>query len=93
MASWRQLSIVHLTDLHFGERHAFQPPLPPDGHPAVARGWPTLLQSLSKDWTTGTFADRGTPPTPSGFPPAPLQKDGKPDPNTRVIVAIRSAVA
>jgi 3',5'-cyclic AMP phosphodiesterase CpdA len=88
MSAWRQLTLIHLTDIHFGPKHAFQPPLPPDGHPAVARGWPTLLKSLSDDWTSGTFADRGAPPTPSGFPPARLQADGKPDPNTRVIVAI-----
>jgi 3',5'-cyclic AMP phosphodiesterase CpdA len=87
MSSWRQLTLIHLTDIHFGPKHAFQPPLPPDGHPAVARGWPTLLQSLNKDWATGTFADRGTPPTPSGFPPS-LKADGNPDPNTRVIVAL-----
>ena len=88
MSYWRQLSIVHLSDLHFGPRHVFQPPLPPDGHPAVAKGYPTLLQCLSRDWTIGTFADRGAPPTPSGFPPAALQPDGRPDLNTRVIVAI-----
>jgi 3',5'-cyclic AMP phosphodiesterase CpdA len=88
MSSWRQLTLVHLTDIHFGPKHAFQPPLPPDGHPAVARGWPTLLQSLTSDWMGGTFADRGAPPTPSGFPPARLRADGKPDPNTRVVVAI-----
>ncbi len=88
MSYWRQLSIIHLSDLHFGPKHSFQPPLPPDGHPAVAKGWPTLFDSLSRDWTFGTFADRGAPPTPSGFLPAALQPDGRPDPNTRVIVAI-----
>jgi 3',5'-cyclic AMP phosphodiesterase CpdA len=88
MSSWRQLTLIHLTDIHFGPKHSFKPPLPPDGHPAVARGWPTLLDSLTKDWMTGTFADRGTPPTPSGFPPASLRPDGTVDPNTRVVVAI-----
>jgi 3',5'-cyclic AMP phosphodiesterase CpdA len=88
MSSWRQLSIVHLTDLHFGDYHAFQPPLPPDGHPSVPAGWPKVLESLSRDWMFGTFADRGAPPTPSGFPPSAIQADGRPDPNTRVIVAI-----
>ena len=88
MSHWRQLSIIHLSDLHFGPKHAFQPPLPPNGHPAVAKGWPTLFESLHKDWTLGTFADRGAPPTPSGFPPAALQLDGRPDPNTRVILAV-----
>lgn len=88
MSHWRQLSIVHLSDLHFGPKHAFQPPLPPDGHPAVAKGWPTLLQCLSKDWTFGSFADRGPPPTPSGFPPAQAMADGQLDMNRRVIIAI-----
>ena len=87
-STWRQLHIVHLTDLHFGARHAFRPPVPPDGHPAVARGWLTLLDSLKKDWNLGTFADRGSPPTPSGFPPSLALPDGKPDPNARVIVAV-----
>ncbi len=36
----------------------------------------------------GTFAEQGPPPTPSGFPPAPLRADGRPDPRRRVIVAI-----
>jgi 3',5'-cyclic AMP phosphodiesterase CpdA len=88
MSYWRQLTIVHLSDLHFGAKHAFQPPIPPDGHPAVAKGWPTLLQLLQRDWAVGTFADRGPPPTPSGFPPATLKADGQPDPNRRVIVAL-----
>ncbi|WP_119421405.1 metallophosphoesterase [Desertibaculum subflavum] len=88
MSAWRQLSIVHVSDLHFGPQHAFQPPLPPDGHPAVAKGWPKLLETLKRDWLIGTFADRGAPPTPSGFPPAARRADGRPDPNTRVVVAI-----
>ncbi|MFO1157237.1 MAG: metallophosphoesterase [Reyranellaceae bacterium] len=88
MSSWRQLTLIHLTDLHFGPRHAFKPPVPPDGHPAVARGWPKLLESLTRDWMTGVFADRGPPPTPSGYPPARRRPDGTRDPNTRVVVAI-----
>jgi 3',5'-cyclic AMP phosphodiesterase CpdA len=87
MSHWRQLTIAHLSDLHFGAKHRFQPPIPPDGHPATAEGWPKLLDLLQRDWMGGTFADREAPPTPSGFPPAML-KDGQPEPNARVIVAM-----
>jgi 3',5'-cyclic AMP phosphodiesterase CpdA len=78
---WRQLTIIHLTDLHFGPNHAFQPPLPTDGHPAVTKGWPTLLQSLTKDWATGSFSDRGIGPPESSV-------DNDKNPNSRVILAI-----
>jgi len=87
MTHWRQLTIVHLSDLHFGARHRFQPPIPPDGHPAIAKGWPKLLDLLQRDWMGGTFADRGPPPTPSGFPPA-VAANGLPEPNSRVVVAL-----
>jgi 3',5'-cyclic AMP phosphodiesterase CpdA len=87
MSHWRQLTIAHLSDLHFGPRHRFQPPIPPDGHAAVAKGWPKLLQLLERDWWGGTFADRGAPPTPSGFPPA-VTEGGQPEPNARVMVAL-----
>jgi 3',5'-cyclic AMP phosphodiesterase CpdA len=46
---WRQLTIVHLTDLHFGNRHAFGPPIGPDGAPAAQRGRPTLAEALLRD--------------------------------------------
>lgn len=47
----RQLAIVHLSDLHFGEPHYFQPPLPPDGVPAV-NARPSLLELLVADLGT-----------------------------------------
>src|SRR4051794_9785234 len=74
----RQLTIMHLTDVHFGAKHAFLPPVSPAGRRAASRGWPTLLDSLLGDWTNGHFADRG-----GGYAtdnPAPR--------NSRVILAI-----
>jgi 3',5'-cyclic AMP phosphodiesterase CpdA len=87
MPGWRQLTLIHLTDLHFSDRqHRFRPPVPPDGRPGKDLGWPTLLESLTQDWAKGPFANRGVRPNPSI--PAPLQPGQKPDPNTRVVVAL-----
>jgi 3',5'-cyclic AMP phosphodiesterase CpdA len=88
MASWRQLTLVHLTDLHFGDKHRFEPPVPPDGRPGKGRGWPTLLESLTKDWMTGNFADKGVVPGPSGGPANGRAPDEKRNPNTRVVIAL-----
>jgi len=44
----KQVAIVHLSDLHFGDPHFFQPPLPPDGIPA-ANTRPSLLDLLVAD--------------------------------------------
>lgn len=46
---WRQLTIIHATDLHFGDRHSFTPPLDANGVRISGRGRPTLTESLLKD--------------------------------------------
>jgi hypothetical protein len=48
---WNQLTIVHLSDMHFGQRHFFNPP---SGGAASADR--TLLSSISGDLQFGTFA-------------------------------------
>lgn len=51
-----QLAIVHLSDLHFGDPHFFQPPLPPDGVPA-ANTMPSLLNLLVADLNSEELRD------------------------------------
>jgi predicted phosphodiesterase len=45
----RQLTIVHMTDLHFGENHRFDPDRAPDGTLASRVGVPKLYESILKD--------------------------------------------
>lgn len=52
----KQLAIVHLSDLHFGDPHFFQPPLPPDGVPA-ANTRPSLLDLLVADLNSAELRD------------------------------------
>lgn len=51
-----QLAIVHLSELHFGDPHFFQPPLPPDGVPA-ANTRPSLLNLLVADLNSEELRD------------------------------------
>jgi 3',5'-cyclic AMP phosphodiesterase CpdA len=44
-----QLQIVHLSDLHFGEKHRFDPPRTPTGDRPSRTGHPTLVEKLSED--------------------------------------------
>lgn len=44
-----QLLIIHLSDIHFGSRHAFNPPQGPEGNPISSAGLPTFTELLLKD--------------------------------------------
>jgi 3',5'-cyclic AMP phosphodiesterase CpdA len=44
-----QLTIVHLSDIHFGRHHRFDPPATPAGDPAPVAGYPTLVETLRKE--------------------------------------------
>jgi 3',5'-cyclic AMP phosphodiesterase CpdA len=55
----RQLCIIHLSDIHFGEPHRFSPGVAPDGTSLQKDGVLTLLDSLHKDWQSmGRIADK-----------------------------------
>jgi 3',5'-cyclic AMP phosphodiesterase CpdA len=56
-ANWRQVRIIHLTDIHFGQ-HAFDPPIPADGSRGSSRGLPRLVESVMKDLAEGDLATR-----------------------------------
>src|SRR5579862_3106245 len=45
----KQVVIVHLSDLHFGRHHRFNPPPTTAGDIPVRNGYPTLLEKLSED--------------------------------------------
>jgi 3',5'-cyclic AMP phosphodiesterase CpdA len=45
----RQVEIIHLSDIHFGDRHRFIPARTPDGSPPSSKGMPTLLEKLQED--------------------------------------------
>jgi 3',5'-cyclic AMP phosphodiesterase CpdA len=45
----RQIHIVHLSDIHFGDRHTFNPELPASGGAVAVPGHPTVLQKLLED--------------------------------------------
>lgn len=49
MSATRQLSIVHLSDIHFGETHRFDPPRTAAGDRPREPRHPTLLDSLVAD--------------------------------------------
>jgi hypothetical protein len=68
----KQLVIIHLSDLHFGRTHRFNPPKAPSGDIPAREGYPTLLEKLSEDLSrlpnpncpvvicaTGDFAETG----------------------------------
>ena len=46
---WTQVVIVHLSDLHFGKPHRFQPDITPDGDAAGEVGFPPLSSSVLRD--------------------------------------------
>jgi 3',5'-cyclic AMP phosphodiesterase CpdA len=46
----KQITIIHLSDIHFGETFLFQPQQAPTGSPANATGFQSLLDSLVNDW-------------------------------------------
>jgi hypothetical protein len=56
----RQLTIVHMTDLHFGANHRFDPHHAPDGTSASRIGVPKLFQSILKDLGSRSPQDRPT---------------------------------
>jgi hypothetical protein len=45
----QQVRIVHVSDTHFGARHRFQAPLPPDGERPPSRGFPSMADSILRD--------------------------------------------
>lgn len=46
----RQLHIVHLSDLHFGNDHRFMAPAPVSGGAVLRPGFPSLLDKLKQDF-------------------------------------------
>jgi 3',5'-cyclic AMP phosphodiesterase CpdA len=44
-----QLLVIHLSDIHFGSRHAFNPPKGPEGNPLSTAGLPTFTELLLDD--------------------------------------------
>ena len=44
-----QLTVVHLSDIHFGRAHRFKPPATPSGDPAPTAGYPTLVETLRRE--------------------------------------------
>jgi len=48
-ADIRQLAIVHLSDVHFGSEHTFNPPITPGGDAPPEPGFPTLIEKLGSD--------------------------------------------
>ena len=74
----RQLTIIHLTDIHFGKDHRFDPARAPDGSLASRVGVPKLYQSILKDlasrkpeerayFTGAATAGAGTPRCPNNL--------------------------
>jgi 3',5'-cyclic AMP phosphodiesterase CpdA len=71
--STKQVVIVHLSDLHFGKHHRFNPPPTTAGDIPVREGYPTLLEKLAQDLdqpdpkcptllcVTGDVAETGDP--------------------------------
>ena len=63
--------IIHLSDLHFGDKHRFNPPKTPSGDRPARTGYPTALEKLTEDLNledpkchvifclTGDFAEYG----------------------------------
>jgi 3',5'-cyclic AMP phosphodiesterase CpdA len=51
LAAWSQIAIVHLSDLHFGKPHRFQPKITPGGDRPKDEGFPELRASLLADAT------------------------------------------
>lgn len=49
---WRQFIIVHVSDLHFGEKHRFDPPAGDDGRRGPREGFPHLHESILNDLGT-----------------------------------------
>ena len=50
----RQLHIIHLSDLHFGDDHRFNTPVMVDGDVQTRPGYPTLFQKLMEDFAEPT---------------------------------------
>lgn len=46
----RQLQIIHLSDIHFGKYHRFDPPPTPKGDTPPRTGYPTLIEKLQEDF-------------------------------------------
>jgi 3',5'-cyclic AMP phosphodiesterase CpdA len=53
----RQVRIIHFSDIHFGPKHQFAPPIEPDGSRGAARGNPPLLEFVRKDLAGPDFED------------------------------------
>jgi 3',5'-cyclic AMP phosphodiesterase CpdA len=51
----KQVRIVHLSDLHFGDHHRFRVPVTPSGDRAATHGRPRLLEMLQRDWESSAW--------------------------------------
>jgi 3',5'-cyclic AMP phosphodiesterase CpdA len=45
----RQAILIHISDIHFGNQHRFNPDRTPGGDVPARRGYPTLLEKLRED--------------------------------------------
>jgi 3',5'-cyclic AMP phosphodiesterase CpdA len=45
----RQVVLIHLSDIHFGSKHRFNPPTSPSGDVPKEYEYPTLLEKLRED--------------------------------------------
>lgn len=45
----RQLNIIHLSDVHYGAKHSFNPPAASAGDTPTEREYPTLVKKLAED--------------------------------------------
>ena len=62
VGEWRHLRILHLTDLHFGPKHRFNPPKTADGSFAAAAGTISLVDSVRADLVKVDAAAGGSAP-------------------------------
>jgi 3',5'-cyclic AMP phosphodiesterase CpdA len=51
----KQIQIIHLSDVHFGKDHRFDPPPTPGGDRPKRVGYPTLLEKLQEDLPPESF--------------------------------------
>jgi 3',5'-cyclic AMP phosphodiesterase CpdA len=77
--SLRQIRLIHVSDLHFGAQHQFQPPQTPGGSLPPNRGYPTLAASLRADLVDAHDSDE------SWFPQGDAHSSGNDVP---VILAV-----
>lgn len=84
---WSQLTIVHLSDLHFGKPHRFQAEVTPSGDRGSGLGIPRLVDSILTDLARRLWELTG-PVGGSGPSASPALVDGMGQHSVRTIFAI-----